>query len=245
MENGSSFTAKVFADATYEGDLMAQAKVSYTWGREPAAQYGETLAGVRDETPNHNFSTMGVRVSPYDEKGKLLPGVHPGPKGKPGDGDRKVQAYNFRVCLTKVKENQLPYPRPKTYDPHRYELMARLLKALVEKQARAPKMNEIMIVSPMPNGKTDINNRGAVSTNNVNMSWDYPEGDYRTRERVWQDHVDYVQGLFYFLANDSRVPKDLQAEVNSYGIPKDEFAATITGRTNSTCAKRGGWSATL
>jgi hypothetical protein len=223
-ENGATFAAAIFADATYEGDLMAQAKVSYTWGREPSAQYDESLAGVRAETPRHNFSTMGVRVSPYDEKGKLLPGVHPGPKGKPGDGDRKVQAYNFRVCLTKVKENQLPYPRPQSYDPHRYELMARLLKALVEKNGRAPKMNEIMIVSPMPNGKTDINNRGAVSTNNVNMSWGYPEGDYKTRARIWQDHVDYVQGFFYFLANDSRVPKDLQVEVNSYGIPKDEFA---------------------
>ncbi|MDQ3649127.1 MAG: FAD-dependent oxidoreductase [Acidobacteriota bacterium] len=224
MENGSSFRATIFADATYEGDLLAQAKVSYTWGREASAQYHESLAGVRAETPNHNFTTMGVRVSPYGANNKLLPGVHAGPKGNPGDGDRKVQAYNFRVCLTKVKENQPPFPRPKTYNPQRYELMARLLKALVEKNNRAPKMNEVMIVSPMPNGKTDINNRGAVSTNNVNMNWNYPEGDYQTRARIWQDHVDYVQGFFYFLANDSRVPKDLQAEVNTYGIPKDEFA---------------------
>lgn len=224
MENGSSFVAKIFADATYEGDLMAQAKVSYTWGRESSLQYGESLAGVRADTPNHNFTTQGVKVSPYDESGKLLPGVYAGPKGKPGEGDKKVQAYCFRVCLTNVKENQLPYPRPKTYDPGRYELMARLLKALTKKHGRAPLMNEIMIVSRMPNGKTDINNRGAVSINNINLNWDYPEGDYKTRARLWQDHVDYVQGVFYFLSTDPRVPKDLQTEVNTYGIPKDEYA---------------------
>ncbi|MBA3442265.1 MAG: FAD-dependent oxidoreductase, partial [Pyrinomonadaceae bacterium] len=206
-ENGATFTAPIFADATYEGDLMAQAKVSYTWGREPIAQYDESLAGVRAETPNHNFMTKGaasmdVRVSPYDKNGKLLPGVHPGPKGNPGDGDRKVQAYNFRVCLTKIKENQLPYPRPKTYNPYRYELLIRLLNALVEKNGRAPRMNEIMIVSQMPNGKTDINNRGPVSTNNINMNWEYPTASYRRRSELWQDHVDYVQGFFYFLSTD-------------------------------------------
>lgn len=224
MENGASFRAAVFADATYEGDLLAQAKVSYTWGREPSSQYTESLAGVRADTPNHNFTTQGVLVSPFDARGKLLPGVYGGPKGRPGEGDKKVQAYCFRVCLTNVKENQMPYPRPKTYDPQRYELMARLLKALTDKKGRAPVMNEIMIVSKMPNGKTDINNRGAVSTNNINLNWDYPEGSYRTRARIWQDHVDYVQGLFYFLSTDSRVPETLRAEVNTYGLPKDEYA---------------------
>jgi len=230
-ENGAAFIAPVFADATYEGDMMARAKVSYTWGRESMRQYNESLAGVRAETPNHNFTSiggsrasMGVRVSPYVKNNKLLPGVHPGPKGNPGDGDRKVQAYNFRVCLTKIKENQLPYSRPQTYNPYRYELLLRLLNAFAEKNGRALRMNEIMIVSQMPNGKTDINNRGPVSTNNINMNWVYPTASYRRRAEIWQDHVDYVQGFFYFLSTDPRVPRELQAEINSYGIPKDEFA---------------------
>jgi hypothetical protein len=126
MENGAGYQASVFIDATYEGDLSAQAKVSYTWGREAMAEYGESLGGVRAKTPLHQF---GVTVSPYDTGGKLLPLVQPGPKGDVGAADKKVQAYNFRLCLTDTAANRLPIPMPAGYDPARYTLLARLVAA--------------------------------------------------------------------------------------------------------------------
>ena len=228
LEDSERFTGEIFVDASYEGDLMAQSGVSYTWGRESIRVYHESLAGVRPETPNHNFATtgaasLGVRISAYDMHGKLLLGIYPGPKGSAGEGDRKVQAYNFRICLTNDKAKKLPYPRPKNYQPLRYELLLRLLKAFVEKNGRSPHMNELVIVSKLPNDKTDINNRGPFSTNDLNMSWEYPNANYRRRTEIWQDHVDYVQGFLYFLSTDSRVPHDLQDEVNEYGLAKDEF----------------------
>lgn len=223
MENGATFQAKIFADATYEGDLMAQAKVSYTWGREGSDQYGESLAGVRGHTPKHQFT---VRVSPYDAGGKLLPEVYSGKKGEPGQADKKVQAYNFRLCLTDVKENQVPFYKPVNYSPARYELLARMLKAMTEKSGRAPLMQEVMNPNPVPNRKTDVNNNGAFSTDYIGGSWGYPEADYRTRAKIWQEHIDYIAGFLYFLAHDTRVPKELQAEVNRWGLAKDEFVDT-------------------
>lgn len=220
MENGAAFRASIFADCSYEGDLMAHAKISYTWGREGVAQYNETLAGVRERTPFHQFT---VRISPYDEHGKLLPEVYAGPRGNPGEADRKVQAYNFRMCLTDQKDNQIPYPRPKNYNAARFELLARLLKALTDKNGRAPGMGEVMSVSLMPNHKTDINNNGAFSTDYIGKNWEYPEASYARREKIWQDHIDYVAGFFYFLAHDPRVPRALQDEVNQWGLAKDEF----------------------
>jgi hypothetical protein len=220
LENGAVFRGKLFADASYEGDLMAQAGVSYTWGREGIAQYGESLAGVRDKTPKHQFL---VRVSAHDEKGRLLPEIQPGPKGEPGQADRKVQAYNFRLCLTDVKENQVPYPKPKGYDPKRYALLARYIQAFNQANSRPPRMGELMNPVRMPKGKTDTNNNGPFSTDYIGANWDYPEADYATRERIWQAHVDYIQGLLYFLANDPSVPAVLHDEINRWGLAKDEF----------------------
>lgn len=223
-EAGERFEAVVFIDATYEGDLMARAGVSYTWGREPASQYGESLAGVRAETPRHNFVTMGVRVRARDERGKLLAGIHAGARGQPGAGDRKVQAYNFRVIITDVAENRVPFPEPRHYDPSRYALLLRLIEAYTDEHGRPPTLHQLSNPLPIPNGKYDVNNNGPVSTNNINMNWDYPDGDVPTRERIWQDHVAYVQGFFYFLAHDPRVPEALRAEMSSYGLARDEFA---------------------
>lgn len=223
MENGDTFQGKIFADCTYEGDLMKQAGVSYTYGREGVAQYNESLAGVREHTPKHQFT---VRVSPYDATGKLLPEIQPGPKGTVGAADKKVQAYNFRICMTDVPENRVPFPRPANYNPKRYELLARMLKAMAEKNGRAPQMKEVMKPDPVQGRKTDTNNNGAFSTDYIGGNWDYPEASYKRRAQIWQEHKDYIAGFLYFLANDPQVPKELQQEVSRFGLAKDEFVDT-------------------
>ncbi len=223
MENGDAFRGKIFADCSYEGDLMAQAKVSFTWGRESMAQYGESLAGVREHTPKHQFT---VKISPFDKSGKPLPEVDSGPKGEVGSADRKVQAYNFRLCLTDVKANQVPLAPPKNYAASRYELLARMLEAMVTKNGRSPRLEELMKPDRIPNGKTDVNNNGAFSTDYIGKSWDYPNANYRGRERIWREHTDYIAGFLYFLAHDSRVPADLQKEMNRWGLASDEFTDT-------------------
>jgi hypothetical protein len=222
-ENGQTFSGKVFADCSYEGDLMAQAGVQYTVGREPSAKYSESLAGVRDRTPLHQFL---VAISPNDANGKLLPEVDPGPKAAAGTGDRKVQSYNFRMILSEDPANQVPFPKPPNYDAHRYELLARLLDAMAKKLGRPQVMHEVTLIAKIPNQKADINNQGAFSTDYIGKSWDYPDGDYATRKRIWEDHINYTKGFFYFLAHDPRVPASLQKEVNGWGLAKDEFIDT-------------------
>lgn len=219
MENGSTFAAKVFMDCSYEGDLMARAKVSYTWGREGMDQYGETLAGVRERCEFHQF---GVPVPARDENGKLLPLVYPGERGKVGQADKKVQAYNFRICLCNRKENQVPFNKPEGYDPARYEILRRYLSI----KGTDLRLGQILSIIMMPNGETDINNNGPISTDYIGESWEYPEADYVKRQRIWDDHLRYVQGYFYFLANDPSVPTHIQAEMNKWGLAKDEFADT-------------------
>ena len=218
-----TYRGRLFADCTYEGDLMAQAGVDYTWGREAASQYNETLAGVHERTPLHQFL---VPVSAYDTNGKLLPEISPGPKAPLGSADRKVQAYNFRMILSDDPANQVPFPKPPGYDPHRYELLARLLKATVEKRGFVPVLQQVTLVAPIPNHKADFNNQGAFSTDYIGASWDYPNASYARRAEIWQAHVDYTKGFFYFLAHDPRVPKSLQEEVNHWGLAKDEFQDT-------------------
>lgn len=220
MENGAAFRGKVFADCSYEGDLMAQAGVSYTFGRESSAQYGESLAGFRDRTPYHQFM---VDVSPKGADGKPLPEIGSGPTGKPGEADKRIQAYNFRVIATNVAANRVPWPRPKNYDPKRYELLARLVQAMEKRLGRPQVFHELTLIAPIPNGKADFNNQGAFSTDYIGKNYGYPDGTYAERERIWQEHADYVQGFYYFLATDSRIPKSLQDEVNTWGLPKDEY----------------------
>jgi len=223
MENGSSWKAKIFIDATYEGDLMAQAGVSYTLGREGISQYGESLAGVRAETPNHQFN---VKISPYDSKGKLLPEIQAGPAGEPGAADKKEQAYNFRLCFSMDAANQTPFPKPHGYDPNRYALLARLLNARTEQEGRAPTLETVLLIGRLPNNKADMNNKGAFSTDYIGGSWKYPEASYAQRDKIWQEHYDYTAGFLYFLAHDAQVPKPLQNEMNQWGLAKDEFIDT-------------------
>jgi hypothetical protein len=199
---------------------MAQAGVSYTWGRESSAEYNESLAGVRDRTPLHQFL---VPISAYDSNHHLLPEISSEPKGETGSADKKVQSYNFRMILSDDPANRVAFPKPPNYDPHRYELLARLLEANAKKLGRSPMLREVSLIARIPNHKADFNNNGPFSTDYIGKSWEYPNGSYAKRKQIWQDHVDYTKGFFYFLAHDPRVPKALQEETNRWGLAKDEY----------------------
>jgi len=218
-ENGNRFRARMFIDATYEGDLLAATCVAYHVGREANARYGETLNGIHFGHPGHNFN---VFVDPYVVPGRtssgLLPGVADVPAGRQGSGDRCVQAYNFRLCMTRLDGNRRPFPKPAGYDPDRYTLLARYIAAGI--------WDAMNLSFSMPNGKTDTNNFGGFSSDNIGMNYDWPDGDYATRERIFQDHVTYQQGLMWFLCHDRRVPAEIRTDVCRWGLPKDEFRET-------------------
>jgi FAD-dependent oxidoreductase family protein len=216
-EDGRQFSARVFADCTYEGDLMAQSGVSFTWGRESAAQYGESLAGVRSETPKHQFL---IDIDPRTAGHKLLPEISSEPAGEPGAADRKVQAYNFRLIFSHDRANQVAYPKPANYDPARFELLARLLAAT------PLQFGDVASIGPIPNQKADINNNGPFSTDYIGHSWDYPNASYQRRDEIRRDHEEYTKGFFWFLAHDPRVPPALQKEANRWGLAADEFTDT-------------------
>ncbi len=226
MENGRTYRARMFIDATYEGDLMAKAGVGYFVGREANSQYNETLDGIRPETPKHQFLAA---VDPYlkagDSASGLLPFIQQGELGTPGDADKSVQAYNFRLCFTQNPTNRLPHTKPAKYDPAQYELLARYLEALVA-AGETPRLAQFWHPLAMPNGKTDINNNGGFSTDFIGANFAYPDADYATRARIWQEHEDYVRGFIYFLATSPRVPKGVQDEMKTWGPAKDEFPDT-------------------
>ena len=223
---GKTFRAQVFIDASYEGDLMARATVTYVVGREANSRYEETLNGVRANTPKHQFD---VDVSPYlkagDTNSGLLPLIQPGGGGIPGEGDRAIQAYNFRLCLTRSPANRRPIEPPADYDATRFELLARYLEALAAR-GFSPKLGDLMHIQAMPNGKTDINNNGGFSTDFIGGNWEYPEGDASTRAKVWKAHEDYTRGFLHFLATSPRVPAAIRDEMQSWGLCRDEFADT-------------------
>lgn len=220
-ENAKVFMADMFIDASYEGDLLAAAGVSFTVGRESNDTYGETINGVQFRSGHQFLRQIDPYVVPGDPASGLLQGISNAEPGTPGEGDHRIQAYNFRLCLTRSPERR-PFPRPAGYDPARYELLLRYIQAGV--------WDAMRLNSTMPNGKTDLNNHGAVSTDNIGRNYAWPEGDYATREAVFQDHVTYQQGLLWFLANDPRVPAEIRDEVNGWGLAPDEFPET------------GGWS---
>ena len=217
MRSGKEYSGRMFIDATYEGDLMAAAGVSYTVGREANSVYGETLNGVQVEhADSHQFTND---LSPYQVPGDpasgLLPRVHAGSPGVQGAGDQRLQAYNFRMCLTRVPENRVPFPKPPGYDPEQYELLLRDLLA----GSRHIRGKFDMI----PNLKTDTNNHGSFSTDNIGMNYDYPDASYDRRREIIAEHRRYQQGYCYFLANDPRVPEDVRQWYAAWGLAKDEF----------------------
>jgi hypothetical protein len=222
-EDGSQWRAAVFADCSYEGDLMAQAGVKYTVGRESTEVYHEDLAGVRENTPKHQFLW---KVSPYDDKRRLLPEVDPGPLAPNGSGDDKVQTYNFRLILTNDPTNKLPWARPQGYDPSHFELLARYLAQWKQHLHREPTIRDVMNPVTIPHNKADFNNNGAFSTDYIGKSWRYPDASYAERKKIWEDHLLYTKSFLWFLASDPRVPKPLRDEVNTWGRAKDEFLDT-------------------
>lgn len=217
MESGATFSGPMFIDATYEGDLMAKAGVSYHVGREANSVYNETLNGVQTaRATKHQFiRDVDPWVIPGDPKSGVLPGIQTDPAGPDGSGDHRLQAYNFRLTTTDVAANRVPWPKPANYDVKRYELLLRNFEA---GDGRVP-WNPIF----MPNRKTDTNNNFAVSTDNIGMNYGYPDGDYATRAAIIQEHVDYTQGLMWTLANNPRVPEKVRAEFQRLGLAEDEF----------------------
>ncbi len=217
MLNGKKFKGRMFIDATYEGDLMASAGLSYTIGREGNDQYQETLNGVN--TNNDQYHQFEINVDPYicqgDPESGLLPRINADGPGKEGSGDQKIQAYCFRMCLTRVEENRVPFPRPDGYDPLQYELLARYLDMGWRKLYNK--------FDAIPNKKTDTNNSGGFSTDNIGMNYAYPEASYEERAEIIKEHELYQKGLMWFLAYDLRVPEDVRQSFSQWGLAKDEF----------------------
>ena len=222
-EDGKTWDAKIFADCSYEGDLMAQAGVKYTVGREGMEVYNEDLAGVRVDTPKHQFLWT---ISPYNDKGKLMPEVDPGPMAANGSGDKKVQTYNFRLILTNDPSNRLPWAKPEGYDAAQFELLAKYLGQWKEHMHREPRLGDVMNPVAIPNKEADFNNNGAFSTDYIGKSWRYPDANYSERKKIWDEHLRYTKSFVWFLASDPRVPKPLQEEANTWGRAKDEFLDT-------------------
>ena len=216
MESGAAFEARQFIDATYEGDLLAAAGVSFFVGREGNDRYGESLNGVQVRHSTKHQLQPGI--DPYIVKGDpssgLLPGIDRGP-GEEGGEDHRVQAYCFRMCNTTHPENRVPFEKPSDYNELEYELLFRNFEA----GARIPPWHPI----GMPNRKTDTNNNRGFSTDYIGYSYEWPEADYATRDRIFRQHLRYQKGLMWTLANHSRVPEAIRAEFSRWGNCKDEF----------------------
>ncbi len=217
-ESGRIYRGKQFIDATYVGDLMAAAKIRYTVGRESNSVYGEDFNGNQPKANTHNHRFVR-NVDPYVEPGNpasgLLTGIDDSGVGEEGSGDHRVQAYCFRMCMSNVAGNRVPFPKPENYDERRYELLFRNFEAGDLRFPMKPDM--------MPNGKTDTNNNCAFSTDYLGGNYDYPEAGYSEREAIVRDHEVYQQGLMWSLANHPRVPESIRMEMAQWGLPKDEF----------------------
>lgn len=219
--SGKIFRGRMFIDATYEGDLLAAAGIEFHVGRESKDTYGEQWNGVQTGVLHHghHFGAVKKKISPYviagDPSSGVLPGISAKPPGEYGAADKKVQAYCFRMCLTDHAENRVPFPKPKGYDAKQYELLLRVFNAGWRETFR--KFDRI------PNLKTDTNNHGPFSTDNIGRNYDYPEASYARRQEIIHEHAVYQQGLMYFIANDPRVPQDVQQAMQKWGLANDEF----------------------
>lgn len=216
-----TFTGRIFIDATYEGDLMAAAGVRYHIGREAKSAYGEEWAGIQTGVLHHrhHFGVLPQGISPYvipgDPQSGVLPRISAAPPGEYGAGDNRVQAYCFRMCLTDHPGNRVPFPKPEGYDAGQYELLLRIFNAGWRETFQ--KFDRI------PNQKTDTNNHGPFSTDNIGMNYDYPEASYERRREIIREHEQYQKGLLWFIANDPRVPADVRTAFGKWGLAKDEF----------------------
>lgn len=217
--SGNTYTGRIFVDATYEGDLMASSGVRYTVGREDNSLYNETWNGVQAGVFHHGHYFKD-KIDPYkipgDTSSGLLPRISREKPGVNGTGDNKIQAYCYRLCLTQHTENMVPITRPEGYDSTQYELLVRVA---------ATRWNEFFAkYDPIPNFKTDVNNHGPFSYDNIGMNWDYPEATYERRKEIIQEHIRYQKGLLYFTATDPRLPSWVRDTMKTWGYAKDEFA---------------------
>ncbi len=232
MESGREFTAKIFIDATYEGDLLAKAGVKYIVGREPNELYGETLNGSFPFTPAP-FPKIDPFVVPGDPTSGLLPRIEPKPPAPKGSGDHRVQAYNFRISLTDVLENRVPLTKPAAYNPLDYELLARHIANMKDVKPGPRKHAAIGLrgrggdlginFELVPNRKTDSNSGSEFGSDLTGRSYGWAEADYAGRQKLWDEHKNYTQGLLWFLATDPRLPEEVHTEMQRWGWPKDEY----------------------
>jgi hypothetical protein len=213
--SGERFTAKVFLDATLEGDLLAAAGVETVVGRESNSKYNETKNGIRGETTHAQFA---VRVDPYRKPGDpssgLIPTIQDEPLGTPGDGDRNLQAYCFRLCLTRNPANRIAITKPADFDRSLYEIYFRYVKAGGRLWSPG---------ASLPNGKTDLGSWHDLSANLYGMNREWPEGGYATRQRIYREHLSFTHGLLWLLANDPEIPAETRAAWQDWGLCKDEF----------------------
>jgi hypothetical protein len=221
MLNGNVYRGRMFVDATYEGDLMAAAGVDYHVGREANSVYGENWNGVQTGVLHHrhHFGAVKEKISPYKTPGDpasgVLPRISASPPGDYGEGDKRVQAYCYRLCLTQHPDNRVPFPKPEGYDPAQYELLLRIFAAGWRETFDK--------FDPIPNLKTDVNNHGPMSLDNIGYNYDYPEAGYDRRREILKEHETYEKGWLYFIANDPRVPRDVQDKMRGWGLARDEF----------------------
>jgi hypothetical protein len=214
----TNYFAKVYIDASYEADLMEAAGIPYMIGRESNSQTGETLNGVQKakNTHNHRFTVkVDPFVKPGDPTSGLLFGIEKRPLPDDGEGDHRAQAFCFRMCMSNVRENSVPFPKPADYDETKYELLFRNFEAGDLRFPMKPDM--------MPNGKTDTNNNGAVSTDFIGQNYKYADGGTKEREKIIKEHESYQKGLMWTLANHKRVPQKIRDEMAKWGLAKDEF----------------------
>lgn len=210
--------AKMFIDCTYEGDLMAKSGVTYTVGREANSQYNETYNGVQFRDKHQFPDGIDPYKTPGDPASGLVWGVTNNTLEPDGTGDKKVQTYNIRICLTSNPANRIAITEPDNYDPDKYELLLRLLE-----KKPVSTIRQIMTTSAMPGAKTDINNNGPFSTDMIGINWEYPEASYDKRKEIQKAHDDYIKGFFYFIGHDPRMPANLREEMLTWGYPKDEY----------------------
>jgi hypothetical protein len=216
--SGQTYKGKMFIDATYEGDLMAAAGVPYHVGREANSTYNEKWNGVEVGILHHKHH-FKTNISPYfvagDSTSGVLPLISTAYPGKKGEADKRIQAYCFRMCLSKNPKNQIPFPKPENYDAKMYQLLARVYASGWDETFEK--------FDPIPNLKTDNNNHGPVSTDYIGMNYTYPDASYKARKAIIADHKSYQQGLMYYLSNDEHVPLKIRQQMQQWGLAKDEF----------------------
>ncbi|QIU92675.1 FAD-dependent oxidoreductase [Bacteroides faecium] len=213
LEDGREFSARIYIDATYEGDLMAQSGVSYTVGREAIKKYNESSAGIQPYKLVRKYNDTQLKEVKQLSDAFPLDYVF-SDREQVGDADHRVQAYVYRLCITTNKENQVPFTKPGGYDPQRYaNVLTRInrLKLLT--------LDKALTLYKLPNQKFDVNHMDL-----VNASWKYAEASYEDRNYIESYHKHYQQGLLYFLSNDEKVPEQLRNDTKRYGYAADEFA---------------------